>query len=306
MRTYRIYILLLLIMIPWGLNVTATKVLVDQFMPLTMTAFRIMTAGIGVFLVLLLLKRFRLPLKSEWKAIILGAILNVAGHHSFLSIGLKHTSGVNGGLILGIGPLLTVILSVLFLGSRLTWIKVLGFIIGVSGVFITVLEGKTGLQGASIGDFEVFLSMLSQAFSFILIKQASKTMDPRLLTGYMLFIGSFILLIIARLFEPEGIQSLSTGNTALWAIFLASALIATAFGHMSYNYCIGKLGAAEASIFLNLIPFFSLLGSGLFLGEKITASHLLGLVFIIAGVIIGSGAYKQLIFRKNKGINASL
>lgn len=293
-------------MIPWGLNVTATKILVDQFMPLTMTAFRIMTAGIAVIIVLLMLRQFRLPARSEWKAVVLGAILNVAGHHSLLSVGLKNTSAVNGGLILGVGPLLTAILAIIFLGSRLTWIKFLGFIIGFSGVFITVLEGKSGMHGVSIGDFEIFLSILSQAFSFILIKQASKTMDPRLLTGYMLTLGSLFLLIIATITEPGGIHSLAAGSTIMWVIFSASAIIATALGHMSYNYCIGKIGAAEASIFLNLTPFFSLLGAALFLDEKITTSHLAGLLLIIAGVVIGSGAYKQLFWRKNRRIDASL
>ncbi|WP_409288516.1 DMT family transporter [Peribacillus sp. SCS-37] len=304
MRTYQIYLILFAVMIPWGLNVTATKLLVESFMPLTMTAFRIFTAGITVMLILLVIKKFRLPAKNEWKILTLGAVLNVAAHHSFLAVGLKGTTAINGGLILGISPLLTAILAIIFLGSRLTIIKLAGFMIGLSGVFITVMDGSAGLDGIRPGDIEVFLSILVQAFSFILIKKVSETMDPRLLTGYMMIIGSGMLFVLARIMEPEGMQSMAGGSPSLWLLFLLSAVIASALGHMMYNYCIGQIGAAEASIFLNLTPFFSLLGAALFLGEKITLVHLAGLLMIITGVIIGSGAYRQL-FSRNRKMNAS-
>ncbi|RUQ28296.1 DMT family transporter [Peribacillus cavernae] len=288
------YVLLVFVMVAWGFNVSATKLLVDQFMPVTITALRISTAGISVFIILYFLKLLRLPSKKEIPALILGAILNVAGHHYFLSIGLKNTSAVNGGIILGVGPLITAILSIVLLGSRFTFFKCIGFIIGFAGVLVTVSQGKSEVNGFSSGDIDVFISIFSQSLSFILIKKVSKTMDPRLLTGYMLAIGSFLLFIISLLIEPDGFRNITEGSAIDYFVFFSSAVIATAVGHMCYNHAIGKIGAAETSVFMNLSPFFSLIGAALFLNEKIYATHLTGLVFIILGVLIGSGAYKQL------------
>ncbi|PLT35289.1 DMT family transporter [Bacillus sp. V5-8f] len=296
------YLLLVIIMVVWGLNVPATKILVDQFMPVTITALRIFTAGITVFVILYISKLFRMPMKKEIPSLILGSVLNVAVHHYFLAVGLRNTTAVNGGIILGLGPMLTAILSIILLGSRFTVVKGFGFVIGFAGVLVIVLQGKTGFEEVSSGDLFIFISILSQALSFILIKRVSKSMDPRLLTGYMLVIGSFMLLMMSLIVEPGGLKSVDTGSALDYIIFFASAILATAIGHMTYNYAIGKIGAAESAIFMNLPPFFSLSGSALLLNEHIYPAHLIGLIFIIAGVVAGSGAYKQLRKSKHTGI----
>ncbi|NKE06990.1 MULTISPECIES: DMT family transporter [Mesobacillus] len=305
MNNLRIYLILTGVMFLWGLNVTALKVIVGNFPPITITSLRVFTAGVSVFIILFFLKKVRLPSRKEWTYIIGGSILNVTGHHMFLGLGLKVTSAVNGGLILGLGPLLTASMAILFLGRKLTFVRTLGFIFGGIGVSLTVLAGSSGLSGMSVGDFYVFLSILSQAISFIIISKAAKTLDPRLLTGYMLVIGSFMLFLIGLWKEPGGLASLGNASAGVWIIFFASAIFATAVGHMLYNYAIGKAGPAEASIFLNLNTFLSILFAAIFLGEHITSAHLLGLIFIVSGVIFGSGALEELLLRNRMKRNAA-
>ena len=58
MRKGYLYVLLLLLMFIWGLNVIAIKVLVEHFPPVTITSFRILTAGLVVFTVLLAKREF--------------------------------------------------------------------------------------------------------------------------------------------------------------------------------------------------------------------------------------------------------
>lgn len=306
MKNLRIYLILTGIMLLWGLNVTALKVIVSNFPPITITSLRVFTAGITVFIILFFLKIVRLPSGKEWLYIIAGSILNVTGHHLFLGIGLKETSAVNGGLILGLGPLLTALMAILFLGKRLTYVRTIGFIFGGIGVSLTVLAGSTGLSGMSIGDLNVFLAIFFQAISFIIISKASRTLDPRLLTGYMLVFGSILLFFIGLWKEPNGLSNIGNGTIGLWSVFLASAIFATAVGHMLYNYAIGQTGPAEASIFLNLNTFLSILFAAIFLGESITSSHLLGLIFIVSGVIFGSGALEELMLKNRAKRNTAL
>ena len=280
-------------MVVWGFNVIATKVLVANFMPVTMTAFRVFTAGVSVFLILFLLKKVRMLTKKEFGYVFFAMLLNVVAHHYFLSIGLSQTSASNGGLILGMGPLLTALLSVFFLGSVMNFLKILGVLLGFAGVAFIVLQSGGGFHGVSHGDFYVFLAILAQAASFVLIKKVSKTLDPRLMTGYMLVMGSIILFGISLLIEPNGIASMVNHSVGIWAVFFASAIIATAMGHMLYNYALGEVGTTEAAVFINLNPFFSLIGAVLFLGEKIVITQLIGFVFILVGVMFGSGALEE-------------
>ena len=64
-------------------------------------------------------------------------------------------------------------------------------------------------------------------------------------------------------------------------------------GHMLYNFALGKVGTTEAAIFLNLNPFFSLIGAVLFLGEKIVLTQVVGFILILIGVLFGSGVYED-------------
>ncbi|MGP7818483.1 DMT family transporter [Niallia sp. 01092] len=299
MKKSTIYFILLCVMVTWGMNVIATKVLVANFLPTTMTAFRIFTAGICVFIILFSLKKVRMLTKKEWVYVCLGALFNVVGHHYFLSIGLKNTSATNGGLILGMGPLLSTILAIIFLRSAVTVSKMVGVFFGLLGVYFIVLKGANGWNGVSFGDLYMFISILSQAISFIMIKKVSNTLDPRLMTGFMLIIGSICLFMISLFTEPNGLASMAKGSFSVWLIFFSSAIIATALGHMAYNYAVGKIGVTEAAIFINLNPFFALVGAVLFLGETIVLSQDTGFVFIIVGILLGSGALEEFI-RKMK------
>lgn len=300
MKNIQTYLLLIGVMLSWGFNVPIIKVLVQHFPPITITYLRIFTAGITVFIILAAMKKIRKPSIKEWKYILLGSITSVAGHHYFLSVGLTSTSGTNGGLILGTGPILTAILSSIILRKMPTIIQVLGFLLGSAGVMFIVLSNDGGVSGLSFGDLYIFISILSQAISFIVISKASKTLDPRLLTGYMLVIGSLLLFVIGIWEEPAGLNGIFHAPMSIWAAFLCSAIISTALGHMVYNSAIKKIGPAESSIFLNLNPFFALVGSALLLSEVIMIYHLAGLILIISGVLLGSGAIEELIHRRRR------
>ncbi|CAM3133481.1 DMT family transporter [Filibacter tadaridae] len=293
MKIWKIYILLTTAMLFWGFNLPLLKYMVTLIGPVTMSGFRLLLAGITVFIILAVLKLIRLPTKKEWTYIIGGAFLNVVCHHYFLNMGLVRTTGTNAGLILGTGPVLTAILVSLILRNYPSKIQWGGFVLGLFGVGSVVLAGG-GLGGLALGDIFVFLAILTQVLSFLVIAKAAKTLDPRLMTAYMMVIGSIGLLLISFIQEPGEIKVFATVPPNFWYAFLASAIIGTAVGHMLYNYSVGKVGPAKAAIFINFNTMFSLIGSAIFLHEIITGKHIFGLIFIIAGVILGSGAAEEL------------
>src|SRR5690625_7345294 len=94
----------------WGFNVSALATLVANVPPITLTAYRVLVAGIGVLIISYVMGLFRLPTKKELKVIVIITIFNVVFHHSFLALGLARTTGVNAGIILGAAPLVTMIL----------------------------------------------------------------------------------------------------------------------------------------------------------------------------------------------------
>jgi drug/metabolite transporter (DMT)-like permease len=283
------YVLLFLLMVVWGLNVTAIKVLVTGFSPVTITSLRIFVAFLTLAPLLFYRKKMqKLTLKHIYMVILI-SLLGVLAHHVFLSVGLSNTTAANGGLILGSVPIVTTVAAAIFLGDRLTVFRIAGLVFGFFGVALIMLAQPGAALQFSIGDIFVFAAVVTQSASFILINKMSGELGTELLTGLSLFIGSGMMFTLSLLIEPEGLASLKMGSPGAWLVFFASGCIATGLGHLLYNYAIQRIGAGQSALFLNLSPFFSLVGASLFLGEKIYFIQWIGFMFIVLGVLLGTG-----------------
>ncbi|QPA30886.1 DMT family transporter [Thermaerobacillus caldiproteolyticus] len=287
------YFSLVMVMVFWGANVVAVKILVYTFAPITITAFRIFIASLTVFLVLGIAGQWRKVAAKEMLMMFVTGLLNVVAHHYCLATGLTKTTASNAGIILGMSPLLTALLALIFLRDRFRAAKFIGIIFGFAGVIFIVTHSSAKIGAVSLGDMLIFLAVLAQAVSFIFIKKLAATIDARLLTGWMLLFGSVVLFLASLFIEPDGLLRLKEGKITTWFIFLASAILATGLGQMIYNRAIHSLGAAESAIFINLSPFVSLVASSLFLGETIHVVQWFGFFFIVVGVMLASGAVEE-------------
>lgn len=282
------YGLVFLITAIWGLNVVFLKVLVENLPPQTMTAFRIMIAGITAIIIVYFAKSLRALSVREWLYTGFGMIFGVILHHLTLALGLMTTAASTGSLILSLVPLATAVLGVIFLGEQLTKMRVLGFILALAGVFFIQGGSFSGLK-LSQGELLLFTSMFAQAISFIFIKKATATLDSKAVTAIMNLAGSVGLLLIAFIAEPDGLSNMTSASLGVYIVLFTSGIVATGIGHMVFNSAIQKIGASKTAIFNNFVPFFGVLFSVIFLNEMIEPAQLIGFVFIVAGVLFGTG-----------------
>lgn len=282
------YGLVFLITAIWGLNVVFLKVLVENLPPQTMTAFRIMIAGITAIIIVYFAKSLRALSVREWLYTAFGMIFGVILHHLTLALGLMTTAASTGSLILSLVPLATAVLAVIFLGEQLTKMRVLGFILALTGVFFIQGGSFSGLK-LSQGELLLFTSMFAQAISFIFIKKATATLDSKAVTAIMNLAGSVGLLLIAFIAEPDGLSNMTSASLGVYIVLFTSGIVATGIGHMVFNSAIQKIGASKTAIFNNFVPFFGVLFSVIFLNEIIEPAQLIGFVFIVAGVLFGTG-----------------
>jgi EamA domain-containing membrane protein RarD len=68
---------------------------------------------------------------------------------------------------------------------------------------------------------------------------------------------------------------------------------------MVFNAAIQQIGAGQTAIFNNFVPFFGLLFAVLFLNETITTYQLIGFLFIVAGVLFGTGYIERQWIKKH-------
>ncbi|MBT2687432.1 DMT family transporter [Bacillus sp. ISL-47] len=294
------YLILVFVMMMWGLNVVAIKILIEYFPPILMQSTRIFLGGLLLVLFFWWRKNLQRMNRKEWLVTISAGVLGVTGHHLFLAIGLLETTASNAGIILALSPLTTSILGILFLHDQLTKMRLLGICLGFGGVLFVVLNGGGQLGGISLGDFLIFMAMLTQAFSFILIKRNSQSVNPKFMTAVMLTAGSIVMFLFSFFIDTEGISSMAVTDIRVWILFLLSGVVATGMGQLLYNIAIQNIGPGQTTIFNNLMPFFTLLGSVLFLKETILLEQIIGFLFIVAGVVLGTGYVDEYIVSKRK------
>ena len=144
--------------------------------------------------------------------------------------------------------------------------KIIGCIVGFIGVIIVSLNGESFFTNSfSIqGEGFVMLAAFILSVASIYGKEITQNQDASIVTGYQLFIGGIILLILGYIFGGSlsgfNFKSLSL---LLYMAFISSVAFAIWTQLLKYN----KVGII--SVFNFLVPIFGSLLSAIFLGENI-------------------------------------
>ena len=102
----------------------------------------------------------------------------------------------------------------------------------------------------------------------------------------MIFIG---LIFIFPLYLIESLNNsfLPAKNIDL-IIIIYVAIFASIVSFFSWNKGVSLIGANRASLFLHLIPVFSSIWAISFLNEKFAFFHMIGVSFILTGIILSN------------------
>ncbi|MDN4493108.1 DMT family transporter [Ureibacillus aquaedulcis] len=296
------YGIMIFTMFLWGINVSLLKLMVFDIPPLVMQGTRIFLAGITLFLILLVMRKKIVYKEMPWKLALLATMLGVIAHHSLLAAGIEQTSAVKTSLILGLAPLITAIIAVATRATSLTKLRFTGFVIGFLGIVIAVVDDVNAVTAFVLGDVYVLGSIIVQAFSFFIIRRITLSIPPIVLTAYMLTMGSMMMILYNVVTTPASFAAFRDLDGKLWAVFLFSAIFATAVGHSLYNSMIKRIGTAETAIFNNLSTIFALIGAVVILSEEMHLSQIFGCLLIIMGVLIGTGGVEEWLKKRKQKV----
>lgn len=297
------YLNLVIIMLIWGSNVIIFKVIVEYLPIAFMVSIRNIIAAASLILIIRYKKHIFNLTKKEWFYVFIAGCTGIGGHHYYLAKGLLIATASNTAIILALSPVTTAILSYLLLKDKLTKFQILGILIGFSSVFLLIVFQTRDENTFNMGIFYVLLSMLLQSFSYIFIRKVTKTVDPKIVTTWSLFIGGLFIAIFVFTSELSQIQStVPNANFFIWILLLFSAIASSAIGQTVYNSSIKKIGTSETTIFTNLIPFFSLILSVMFLKEAISFYQVIFFITVIIGVMLSIGVYEQKLLKSIKKI----
>lgn len=283
----RIFFLLILVVLFWGINAVCIKFLTQFFPPLALAPIRLLLAS-GLLVPLVLRREGYKKLSSrEWFPIIGISMFCIFFHQITLTIGLNATSGTHGVLILGLNPLFTTMLAGYLLKEEFTWGKGIAIFLGFSGLLLVVSGSSQG--GATLaGDGIMFVAAITFVIGSLFVKKATLTVSPLIVTAYSHCLASIGLLILGLFVNPVWSYP---GSYGFWpiAVLLFSSFFSTALGALWWNTAIQQVGASTASLFQNGVPIVGVLASAIFLGEQLSWYHFAALLLVLLGVSLGTG-----------------
>ncbi|MBO8157097.1 MAG: DMT family transporter [Bacillaceae bacterium] len=210
-------------------------------------------------------------------------------------IGLSHSTGIQGSIIAGTTSFFQMIIAhFLYQNDHMNKRKVFGLVIGFTGVvFVNIQQGTLSLV-FGLGEILLLLAMVTGATGNILAREGSQQIPVPYLTAYQMLFGSIGLLAVGGF--AAGWFPFQFNFTAVLLLGYLSFLSAAGFilwnNVMKYN----KVG--NISMYLFLVPVFGVMLSGLILNEAIHLFVLLGLSFVVSGIVI--------VNRKGKKARASI
>lgn len=286
-----IYLILALVVMFWGLNVVMVKYLAEMVPPFLLSAIRIPLAGI--FLIPFVWRKYGWyrPTPKQWLLLVMIGTTSIFFHQIFLTFGLLTTTATNASLILGLNPLTTALLAALFAGEKMNFRLFIGILAGFSGVLIVLLAGsaETSLAIFRHGDLIMFISMLAYVIGALFIKMLAGTNMPILvITTYSTLIGGVLLNIGAFIQYGTSAHQYVHITAMGWFVLLLSSWVATSLGSLGWNHGIKLIGANKTAMFINGMPFASMIGAVLFLSEQIHWIHALAFVLTTLGIVIGT------------------
>jgi len=290
------YAKLVVTMFFWGGTFVAGKWAVGEAPPFFVAFLRFAIASFVLWALVAWRQRGsadRFPMPggwAQWAGLFSLGLTGVFLYNFVFLTGLSWTSATNGSLIVAFNPLLTAVLSALWLKERIRSIQAGGLLLALFGVGVVITRGSSAVMRSlsfNPGDLLMLGAPLAWALYTILGKKALARFPPLVATAYASLFGTLLLLPAAAL---EG--SLSAGFQRLtvygWMSVLQLALLGTVAGFVWWYEGVEALGASRAAVFVNLVPLFGVLLSALILSESLQVSQLAGGILIVLGVGIGT------------------
>ena len=272
----------------WSTVAPATKMLVTE-LP-NMQVLFICSAIATVTLLLFNLQQKNLHILKGYTArdfaiqAGLGA-LGIFAYTAFYNFGLQRLSAQDANIINYLWPIMIILFSIPILKEKFTLKKMAAVFLSFFGLVVIVTRGSFG--NIEMGSFAGIAACVAAAVCFGLFSALNKK------TGYNQFIGMMIFFAVSALFSgiallPGGeLRPLSAGQIG-GLVWVGVATYAVAY--LAWALALKGGDTAKISNLAYMVPFLNIIFSVILLGENVYVYSVVGLMFIVVGILLQSMA----------------
>ncbi len=235
--------------------------------------------------------------RLQIKSILLYGIMATALQYSFTYIALSKIEGSKGAVYDQLCVFIIVLTSGIFFKSdKLNLKKIIGCIIGFSGVALINIDGFS-FSFDIAGEGIMLGAVICQSLAYFVAKNAADKISAPKLVGYGQLIGGILLCIFSVLNGGRINYISAEGVTSLVLLILLSA-VAYILSLMPLKH----FPASEVSSFNLLITVFGVIMSSVMLHEDIFKwNYALSLIFISVGIVLINSKRNSFSVQKKEG-----
>ena len=274
-----------IVAIIYGINYTIAKDVMPTYIkPFGFIVLRVLGATLLFWALSLFMAKQKIE-RSDFLRIFLAAVFGVCINMLAFFKGLSMTSPINASVIMVTSPIIVLLLSAIILKERITFIKVLGILLGLVGAVILIVYGQSIIPGDKpfYGNLLILVNATSYGLYLIIVKKLTQKYDSVTLIKWLYLFG-LILVIPFGFSEVQEVQWQLIPTTIYYNIGFV-ILFTTFFAYLFNLFALTQLKPTTLSAFIYLQP---LIASAYAL---LNGKDSLNPVKIIAAILIFTGVY---------------
>lgn len=271
----------------WGINVSATKYLIPEWMTANGIVVVRLVGGCLLMWIVSLFMKNKPIVKADWLRLVLGGTIGLFLFIFLFVTSLRYGNPIDISIIMTLPPIFVILIGVIFQHQRPTWIEYLGIIVSFVGAATVILSNGKGAEGNNniLGDVLAIASTLCYAFYLVILEKPSHTYRPINMLRWVFLFAAIPSLFLIPGMEKEAI--LHTTKFEPWALIIFIWICVSFLAYFLVQPAEKLIGSELVSLYQYLLPVFATI-SALFMipGSHLHMMQIIAMAIIIVGMIL--------------------
>ena len=272
------------IYIIWGSTYLLNKIAVAELEPFMLAGVRFTTAGIIIFLIVLLTGQSLRINRTQLMNTILAGFLFLSFGNGVVVWALKYVDSNFAALEIAAQPLIIMLMMWVLQGKKIQPMQLVGVGLGVIGMYLLVSQ-KTIVQEeyAWVGVIMIFIVMLAWAYGSLFVGRANFPKNYLVNSGYQMLTGGILLGVMSLAFGERWIPPMQwSSDTQLVMVLLI--IFGSIVAFTAFNFLLTRVSPEKVATNTYVNPIVAMFLGWYFLDEKITVQSIIAATILLTGV----------------------
>ena len=274
-------VLLGLLSLGWGFNWPIMKVVITEIPRWIFRGDSILLASIGLFCIAWFSGQSLKVPTGRWRQLLGMASCNIVGWNMFAIYGVSLLPSGRAAILGYTMPIWSALLSVWFLDERFTRRRLVGLVLGMSGMALLIGAEFEKLGSAPIGVVLMLIAAIFWAGGLVIYKRDPLPMPITSLTAWQALLGGVPIAI-----SGHALEHVEWSQISFWPMFgfWYNVFIGLLFCYWAWNKLVQMVPAAVSSLGSLIVPVVGVFSGMVFLNEAPHWQDFAALVLVLTAI----------------------